>query len=62
MFFLRLRSAHSLKLRDIDRQRRFHMCQWLETLSDDELKNIAFSDEATFCLGKKKLDSRTKFE
>ena len=47
----RLRTAHALKLRDLDRQRWFHMCQWLTSLSDDQLKSIAFSDEATFCMG-----------
>lgn len=48
----RLLAAQKLQLSTGDRERRYEMCEWLVNLSDEELVNIAFTDEANFCLGK----------
>ena len=45
-------TAQQLRLSQGDREKRFEMCEWLVTLSDEELINIAFTDEANFYLGK----------
>ena len=45
-------TAQQLRLSQEDREKRFEMCEWLGRLSDEELNNIAFTDEANFYLGK----------
>ena len=48
----RLLTVQKLELRLFDRERRYDMSLWLQGLSEQELNKIAFTDEATFSLGK----------
>ena len=48
----RLVRGQQLKLDKGDREKSNEMCRWLKGRSDLDLINTAFTDEASFCLGK----------